>query len=145
MNNYNYLNNNLYSYIRNNSFMPNKNNMQELYSPKEGFEKGNMFPKLYNEYKNYNSQKLTPRTEQEERLLNIQAISFAAHDLNLYLDLHPEDQSMLMLLNDYINKKENLVKEYEIKYGPITLESSSNSKENFSWIDSPWPWEVNNV
>ena len=37
----------------------------------------------------------------ERKLLNIQAIMFIDHDLNLYLDLHPEDQSMVTLFIDY--------------------------------------------
>ena len=44
MNNYKY-----YDYLyRNNINMNNQN----LFNPKEGFEKGNMFSNLYSEYKN---------------------------------------------------------------------------------------------
>lgn len=146
MNNYNHLNYSWYNNgLRNKNYYLNINNNQDLYSPKEGFEKGNMFPNLYSEYKGYQPQELKPISEQEEKLLNIQMICFAAHDLNLYLDNHPDDQSMIMLFNDYKKQKDQLMSEYEAKYGPITLESSNIGKDKFSWIDSPWPWEVNNV
>lgn len=120
----------------------NMNNNSNMFSPKEGFEKGNMFMNLYNEYKNYQPTALKPRNEQEKMLYDLQAICFAAHDLNLYLDLHPTDQSMLMLFNDYIRKKESLAKEYETKYGPLTIGEMNNT---FEWVEKTWPWEVDNV
>ena len=146
MNNYNYLNYNRYNNRMKDDFPFSKmNNNQDLYSPKEGFEKGNMFSNTYSEYNGYRPQKLIAKSEQEENLLNIQAMCFATHDLNLYLDTHPNDQSMLMLFNDYKRKKEELLNDYEMKYGPITVDSSSIKNDKFNWIDSPWPWEVNNV
>ncbi len=119
--------------------MPNQNNMLE--NPKDGFEKGNMFSNLYNSYKSYQPTNLKPKTEQEKLLYNLLAISFSTHELNLYLDLHPEDQSMVTLFNDYKNKKEKLTKEYEEKYGPLTVCTMNQNAENFNWTNSPWPWE----
>ena len=37
--------------------------------------------------------------------------------------------------------KENLTKEYESKYGPITLDSDSLNSYPWSWNDMPWPWD----
>ncbi len=130
MNNYKY-----YDY----SFRNNVNN-QNLFNPSEGFIRGNMFSNLYSEYKNYKPQKLNPRNEQEKRLFEIQAICFAAHELNLYLDLNPYDQSMITLFNDYIKKEEELVREYESMYGPMIV--NNNMSE---WVSKKWPWEVDNV
>ncbi len=130
MNNYKY-----YDY----SFRNNVNN-QNLFNPSEGFIRGNMFSNLYSEYKNYKPQKLNPRNEQEKRLFEIQAICFAAHELNLYLDLNPYDQSMITLFNDYIKKEEELVREYESMYGPMIV--NNNISE---WVSKKWPWEVDNV
>ena len=131
MNNYNY-----------DWYYLNRNN-NNLFNPKEGFEKGNMFTNLYSEYKNYNSINLVPKNEQEQKLFEIQAFCFAAHDLNLYLDTHPEDQSMFMLFQDYLKKEEKLVKEYETKYGPMMINSVMNAN-SFQWTEN-WPWEVKNV
>ena len=119
------------------------NNSPKLYSPKEGFEKGNMFMNLYNEYKNYQPVSLKPKNDQEKMLFNLQAICFAAHELNLYLDLHPEDQSMITLFNDYIKKIEELTRQYESKYGPLTTSFEMN--KGFNWVEEKWPWEVDNV
>lgn len=137
MNNYKY-----YDYLyRNNINMNNQN----LFNPKEGFEKGNMFSNLYSEYKNYSSRNLNPKTEQEKLLYELDAYSFAAHDLNLYLDMHPEDQSMVTLFNDYRRKIEEVTRNYEEKYGPLMLNSQEMDNKTFSWVNSQWPWEGNNV
>jgi len=47
---------------------------------------------------------------------------------------------MITLFNDYIKKEEELVKEYESKYGPMMV--NSNITE---WVNKSWPWEVDNV
>ena len=141
MNNYNYMN---YNWYRD---MDRKNtdyNNQKLFNPKEGFIKGNMFSNLYNQYKNYQPVVLNPKNEQQKLLFDLQGICFAAHELNLYLDTHPEDQSMLMLFNDYCEKERKLVTEYEGKYGPLMV-SNKTSGNTFAWVDKIWPWEVDNV
>lgn len=137
MNNYKY-----YDYLyRNNMNMNNQN----LYNPKEGFIKGNMFSNLYSEYKNYKPQQLIPQTEQEKLLYELDSISFAAHELNLYLDMHPEDQSMVTLFNDYRRKLDELTKKYESMYGPLTVNSNEMENKTFSWVNTSWPWEGKNV
>ena len=144
MNNYNYYHYNWVPVRNMNTFqreMPNYN--QNLENPKEGFEKGNLFTNLYSQYKNYQPAILNPKNEKEKLLMELQAIGFAAHDLNLYLDIYPNDQSMIMLLRDYMSKKDTLTKEYEKKYGPLTVNSSVIfDKGSFEWEKSPWPWEV---
>lgn len=135
MNNYKY-----YDYLYRNNM-----NNQNLFNPKEGFIKGNMFSNLYSEYKNYKPQNLNPRNEQEKMLYEIDAYSFAAHDLNLYLDMYPEDTSMVTLFNDYRRKVDELVKVYENKFGPLTVNSNEMENKTFSWVNTSWPWEVDNV
>ncbi len=137
MNNYYYQNYNW------NPSLNRNNNIPNLFSPTEGFQKGNLFSNLYSEYKNYQPDKLKANNNQEQKLLTLQTIAFAAHDLNLYLDIHPEDQSIVELFNDYKRQLIELTNEYEIKYGPITV--NSNNSNGFTWEKSPWPWEGYNV
>lgn len=117
----------------------------DLFTPKEGFEKGNLFRELYSRYKNYRPANLKPGNEKESKLYELSAVAFAAHELNLYLDLHPEDQSMLTLFNDYRRKSNDLIKEYEEKYGPLNISSNSLEGNSFTWVTDTWPWEGNNV
>ena len=139
MNSYNY------DWYRNNTnqmFFNGMNYNPNLYNPKEGFEKGNMFSNLYEQYKNYRPINANPRTEQEKMLYEIQTMCFAAHELNLYLDLHPEDSSMIMLFKDYSETARKLKNEYESKYGPITV-SNINNENLFTWQTDKWPWDRN--
>ena len=139
MNNYQFYNYDLYSNrAQNNYYSPSRNNQDNLFDPKDGFEKGNMFMNLYSQYNNYQPTNLKPRNEQEKLLFNIQSISFAAHDINLYLDTHPNNQSLLMLYKDYIQKKEELIE-------ALTTMSEEIGNNQFNWIKSPWPWEGYNV
>lgn len=124
------------------SFFPSSySKNQSLYSPKEGFIKGNLFQNLYSEYKNYQPFSLNPMTEQDKKLQELQSISFAMHDLNLYLDTHPNDQSMVTLFNDYRREKEKKMQDYERQFGPLMVSSEAMEGNTYSWIHSPWPWE----
>lgn len=128
---------NYYPYMNNNS----NNYQMDMFSPIEGFEKGNIFRSLYKQYKNYQPAKLMPKDEREKKLLEIQNICFAAHELNLYLDTHPDNQSMLALFNDYMRKEEELTREYESMYGPLTVDSIDDNENIFKWVEEKWPWE----
>ena len=142
MNNYSYLNelyNNLYRDYPNRTVSTSIN----LYSPTEGYMKGNLFSNIYSEYKNYTPQTLRPKTEQERDLYELSTVAFAAHELNLYLDIHPEDTSLLQLFKDYEEKCKVLTEQYERKYGPQSVSGITSSKE-FNWVNN-WPWEGYNV
>ncbi len=117
------------------------NRAVSLYSPEEGYMKGNLFPELYDQYKNYQPVILRAKDEQSKLLLELSAVSFASHELNLYLDLHPNDESVLTLFNDYRRKTNSLIDEYETKYGPITVNSDSLDASPFLWEVDAWPFE----
>ncbi len=112
----------------------------KLYDPYNGFVRGNMFKNLYDPYKLQEPYEVKPMNEQAELLTYIDTLGFAMIDLNLYLDIFPEDKNMIKLFNQYREEKENLMKEYEMKYGPITLSSNSLNSFPWSWDDMPWPW-----
>ncbi len=120
--------------------MPNDENLN-LFGPYEGFIKGNLFKDLYQQYKNYQPAKLTPNSEREELLLNLDQISFAAHELNLYLDIHPEDRKALALFNQYRKMENDAMNAYEVKYGPLTTKSDALEAYPWAWEGTVWPWE----
>ena len=125
-----------YDFIRN-------MNMPSLYSPEEGFNKGNMFSNLYEQYKNYKPKELVGNNDMEKMFLELARICFAKHDIQLYLDLHPDDVSMIQLFNDYRERENNLLKMYEAKYGVINTDSESLNQTPFVWATEKFPWEVN--
>ena len=64
------------------------------------------------------------------------------NDLNLYLDLYPNDVEALTLYKRYLDIDKEVKMEYEKKYGPLCLDSNYVSDNSWKWIKSPWPWEV---
>lgn len=119
----------------------NMNNKdKDLLSPKEGFLRGNMFKDEYVPYKNYMYSKIIPRTPREELLLEIMELSFAINDMNLYLDLHPTDTSILKEFKKTVEKCCEREMEFVKLYGPLELIDNDSTK-NFKWIEDPWPWQ----
>lgn len=117
------------------------NNKNELDNPYNGYINGNLFPNLYNQYKNYRPIRLIPNNEQAELLLNVNQLEFASHELRLLLDNYPNDMTMIRKFNEYRNMANDAIKKYESKYGPI-LESDLSNPNLFSWQATTWPWEM---
>lgn len=136
MNNYNYYD------TFNNSYMNNNNdNTNQLYGAYEGYLKGNMFKDIFKQYKNYKSATLTPNNEKEQDLFNLNQIGFAMHDLNLYLDVNPNDQEILNFFTKYKDLYDTLFTQYESKYGAICV-NNVNNQIPFEWEKTIFPWEV---
>ena len=117
------------------------NNMNTNLDPKEGFLRGNLFDNLYKPYKNYTYGNLKATNKQEELLYSILMYKFALIELNLYLDVNPQDMMMINLYKKYQNEEKMLCNEYEKNYGPLSLDSEYLGNNNWRWINSPWPWE----
>ena len=76
--------------------------------------------------------------DERKKLLNkISVAQFAAWELHLYLDTHPCDRSASEMFEKYTNETMLLKKQYEQKFGPLTVSSSNEA----DWLESPWPWE----
>lgn len=80
-----------------------------------------------------------PVTKQE-KLLELQKYNFAAYDLLLFLDTHPEDKTGFAMFRDMVEKMKRLKAEYEEQYGPLEPYSAAKF-DTFKWLESPWPWE----
>ena len=121
--------------VINNYMMGNNLN---LFNPYEGYLKGNSFKNEYVPFKDYKVAKIDINNEREELLINIGENSFVMHDLNLYLDVYPDDLRALEKFNEYRDKTNDLITKYERKYGPLMVRSSDNNNV-FNWV-SKWPW-----
>lgn len=138
MNYYNYQTYNNFDYsefVENN--MRKSSNIgtnNSLYSPYEGFIRGNMFKNLYDPYLSAEPYEIRPMNEQAETLTEIDSLCFALIDLGLYLDVYPNDRDIINLYNNYLSRKTELTNNYEKKYGPLTLNSSALNTY-------PWAWE----
>lgn len=140
--NYDYTDTNMYNHknaFNNNTY--NNQNENKLYDPYNGLIRGNLFKNLYDPYKSQEPYEIKPMNEQARLLTDIDALGFAMIDLNLYLDVFPNDREKITLYNQYRKEKESLLKEYESKYGPITTNSDSLNSFPWAWNNMPWPWD----
>lgn len=139
MNNYSNYNN--YNYSNMNFNTQNKSFDNPLFDPYNGLIRGNLFKNLYDPYKLKEPYEIKPMNEQAEYLTYLDALGFAMVDLNLYLDVYPNDSEKINLYNKYKKEKEDVLREYESKYGPITLTSNNLNKTPWAWNNMPWPWD----
>lgn len=108
-------------------------------SAEEGFLRGNMRKDSYIPYKNYPVSRVIPKNEREKCLFEVMKYDFAVTELNLYLDLHPEDIETFTLFKEYVNKLDLAQKLFTEKFGPITVKEDKGS--TFDWQKNPWPWD----
>lgn len=76
----------------------------------------------------------------QEALYEVQKCNFAAYDLLLYLDTHPDDKRAFRMFKDMVEKFKKAKREYEKEFGSLEAYNSA-SKGAFDWTESPWPWE----
>ena len=139
--NYDYTNT-MNMHNKQNTFNSNQyNNQNKLYDPYNGLIRGNLFKNLYDAYKSNEPYEIKPMNEQARLLTDIDALGFAMIDLNLYLDIFPDDKEKINLYNEYKREKEILLKQYETSYGPITQNSDSLNSIPWAWNNMPWPWD----
>lgn len=75
--------------------------------------------------------------ERNKLLRKLQATQFAAWELHMYLDTHPCDRTANEMFRKYTDEAAMLKREFEQKFGPLTVKSSDNA----DWLNDPWPWE----
>ena len=78
--------------------------------------------------------------DKETMLLKVSELCFTVHEINLYLDSHPENKMAMRYFRKYNEELKRLTAAYEQIYGPLTATSETNCEE-WSWIKRPWPWE----
>ncbi len=79
--------------------------------------------------------------ERQKLLQKFQEANFAVVETVLYLDTHPGDKSALACYDQYVEMRDAAMKAYTEKFGPLENLALSPS-DRFSWVDNPWPWEV---
>lgn len=118
----------------------NQDKSPKLFDPEEAFMLGNLFKDLYMSYRGFSNYCLRPQNQRQQALLAVQINDFAAHEINLYLDMHPNNQRMAQLYTEFAKKAKEAKKAFESIYGPLSVQDSSNQIP-FEWVQGPWPWE----
>lgn len=109
-----------------------------FFSLSEGLNKGNSFKNEYDPYKNY-IYRVVVKGDRDELLLKIQELTFRTVDLNLYLDMHPNNME---IYNEFKKTSADLKKYkeiYEKNYGPLCM-TDTLFYDKYMWINNPWPW-----
>ena len=68
------------------------------------------------------------------------ALSFSIWELHLFLDSHPYNQDATKKYWEYKEKLKELKEEYKRLYG--TPYENSEETCRWQWINSPWPWQL---
>lgn len=115
-------------------------NTMALYSPNEAIMVGTIFKTLDIPYKDYRMTPFLNENEKEKLMFEIQKFGLFNHDLSLYLDVYPNDENALKVREEYLDKYETLLAEYNMKYSPISLSADKSNSLPFPWSTSVFPW-----
>ena len=77
-----------------------------------------------------------------QMLTQLQEVDFVLVELNLYLDTHPDDLSVIDQYNWYAKERDKLRRQYEEQFGPLTHFGHSFNQYPGGWNEGPWPWEI---
>lgn len=81
-------------------------------------------------------------SERTEMLKKVQQLHFVLIDAGLYLNNAPDTEKALELFHKYQEMYIAAKQEYEDRFGPLCYEGINIERDGWSWIQSPWPWEV---
>ena len=125
-----------YFNLNNKNYNFKNNNNIDL---ENGFYLGNLFTNTYEPYKNYKPKKINAYSERQKLLLKLHELDFILNDLNLYLDINPNDTKIFEIFKRTANEYDILKKKYYDKYQ--VLELCQDTKNKYTWISNPWPWD----
>ena len=71
----------------------------------------------------------------------LQTVDFAIIETVLFLDAYPKNMQALEYYHKLVGERKLLEKAINEKCGPIT-NMSNESRTEWNWVSSPWPWEA---
>ena len=106
------------------------------YDAADALKRGTLFPGLDLPFMNMVNMEDVSGTPLGE----VMALCFVSHELQLYLDTHPQDTDAQDDYYNYSVMLKELTASYEQQYGPLSGFGSSPTMAG-SWVDSEWPFE----
>ena len=79
--------------------------------------------------------------DRDTMLMKLSELDFAALDLQLFLDTHPDNKKAIEQYNTAVDVAGKARAEYEKAFGPLTSFRVPSQPDKFTYIESPWPWE----
>ena len=80
-------------------------------------------------------------TEKRRMLMDINVLDFTTTELREYLDTHPFDREAMEYFNHYMRMKNQMMRDYAMKYGPLSLSVADTCSKEWKWALQPMPWE----
>jgi len=117
------------------SYVPKQQDASPQYEPSKALARGTLFPGLDLPLGNIANGPV-PDCPMSE----LMAIDFAAHDLSLYLDTHPEDKEAFEAYRDLLKLCTEAREKYVRKFGPLKKKDLVHADE-YIWLNNPWPWD----
>lgn len=103
--------------------------IDEIFQSESALRAGTLFPELHKPLNGYCPCDSNCGT-------CAQQAAFAAWELRLYLNTHPNDEEALKLFR-------KLCKEAEEENYATTFLTDDCCTSNWNWVENPWPWEFN--
>lgn len=119
------------------AYVPMQQCASPVYDKNKAIVRGTLFPELdlpFMNMVNKKDMKATPLGE-------LMAIDFVLQELQLYLDTHKDDMDAFSTYKGFLKLSGEAHRRYVELYGPVTRADMENCPR-FSWLDSPWPWEL---
>lgn len=83
------------------------------------------------------------KMNKQQLLHYIDVVSFQVVEMQLFLDTHPDDKEAMQQFFHYSDLRNEALKVYAKKYGPLTIDTVQPSG-SWHWAEQPWPWEGGN-
>ena len=82
------------------------------------------------------------RLDRRELLRKVQQYNFMMIEAGLFLDNQPDCAEAQETFCKYQELYRQATAEYECHFGPLTYNGVNVKQDGWSWINNPWPWEV---
>ena len=117
-------------------FVPAQENAQARYETEKALVRGTLFPGLDLPFMGMVNSKEKTGTA----LVQVQELGFALRELGLYLDTHAADDEAAALYNQYAERYEDAMQQYQQSGAALTQLESAQSG-TYTWLNDPWPWD----
>lgn len=117
------------------AYVPMQESAATAYDPEDALKRGTLFPGLDLPFMNMVNTADVSGTPLGE----VMALQFVCHELQLFLDTHPNDSEAFATLKNMLKLSREAERRYVEKYGPLCVKDLENC-QNFNWLSDPWPW-----
>lgn len=80
-------------------------------------------------------------SEREQLMNDINTLGFVMVEMAQYLDTHPFDRDAIDYFAHQTRRRNQAMREYAVRFTPLTLDTADFSGKEWSWALEPMPWE----